>query len=254
MKPKRPSIPMPVQAFRRRRSRKRWPWFLTAGLITLLLIWLVAPAPSESESQAPVPISTAQLAGPPWQIGNPKGRFTLTLYADLECPFCRAYFPQLKRWVGSNTDVALQWQHQPLAAHEPAASAEARLAECAAETGGHAAFWQAIEWVYAHTRSDGLGLPEGLRYPGLNPAVEQCLASERPDRVIRAQAEEATKGGVTATPSIRLQDRQTGQAIVLPGPIEGDALLSAMDMLVAEDAAAPPTTEMPADVVGDMPR
>ncbi|HGP1317184.1 TPA: DsbA family protein, partial [Pseudomonas aeruginosa] len=124
----------------------------------------------------------------------------------------------------------------------------------AAETGGHAAFWQAIEWIYAHTRSDGLGLPEGLRYPGLNPAVEQCLASERPDRVIRAQAEEATKGGVTATPSIRLQDRQTGQAIVLPGPIEGDALLSAMDMLVAEDAAAPPTTEMPADVVGDMPR
>lgn len=104
------------------------------------------------------------------------------------------------------------------------------------------------------TRSDGLGLPEGLRYPGLNPAVEQCLASERPDRVIRAQAEEATKGGVTATPSIRLQDRQTDQAVVLQGPIEGDALLSAMDMLVAEDAAAPPTTEMPADVVGDMPR
>ena len=245
---------MPVQAFRHRCSLKRWPWFLAAGLITLLLIWLVSRAPSESVSQAHAPISTAQVAGPPWQMGNPEGRFTLTLYADLECPFCRAYFPQLKRWVGSNTDVALQWQHQPLAAHEPAASAEARLAECAAETGGHAAFWQAIEWVYAHTRSDGLGLPEGLRYPGLNTAVEQCLASERPEALIRAQAEDAMKGGVTATPSIRLQDRQTGQAIVLPGPIEGDALLSAMDMLVAEDAAAPPTTEMPADVVGDMPR
>jgi protein-disulfide isomerase len=156
--------------------------------------------------------------------------------------------------VGANADVALQWHHQPLAAHEPAASAEARLAECAAESGGHAAFWQAIEWIYAHTRSDGLGLPEGLRYPGLNPAVEQCLASERPETLIRAQAEEATKGGVTATPSIRLQDRQTDQAVVLQGPIEGDALLSAMDMLVAEDTAAPPTTEMPADVVGDMPR
>ncbi len=220
----------------------------------LLLIWLVAHAPSESESQAPVPISTAQVAGPPWQMGNPEGRFMLTLYADLECPFCREYFPQLKHWVGSNTDVALQWQHQPLAAHEPAASAEARLAECAAETGGHAAFWQAIEWVYAHTRSDGLGLPEGLRYPDLNPAIERCLASERPERVIRAQAEEATKGGVSATPSIRLHDRQTSQAILLQGPIEGDALLSAMDMLAVEDAAAPPITEMPADVVGDMPR
>lgn len=254
MKPKHPFILMPVQALRRRRSRKRWPWVLAAGLIALLLIWLVSRTPSKSESQAHVTISTAQVAGPPWQMGNPEGRFTLTLYADLECPFCRAYFPQLKRWIGSNTDVALQWHHQPLSAHEPAASAEARLAECAAEAGGHAAFWQTVEWVYAHTRSDGLGLPEGLRYPGLNPAVEQCLASERPEALIRAQAEEAMKGGVSATPSLRLHDRQTGHAILLQGPIEGDALLSAMDMLAAEDAAAAPVTEMPADVVGDMPR
>ena len=80
------------------------------------------------------------------------------------------------------------------------------------------------------------------------------MASERPEALIRAQAEEATKGGVTATPSLRLHDHQTGQAILLQGPIEGDALLSAMDMLAAEDSVASPTTEMPADVVGDMPR
>ncbi|OZB66947.1 MAG: disulfide bond formation protein DsbA, partial [Lysobacterales bacterium 13-68-4] len=85
--------------------------------------------------------------------------------------------------------------------------------------------------------------------------------SEHPDATIRAQAAEATKSGVTATPSLRLLDRQTGQAILLQGPIEGDALLSAMDMLAADnpasDAAAvvtTPTSEMPADVVGDMPR
>ena len=263
MEQKRPSIPMQVQAFRRRRWRPRWPWVLAAALVALLLIWLVSRTPGESSVPSPAPVSTAQVAEPPWQMGNPEGRFTLTLYADLECPFCREYLPQLKRWVGDNTDVALQWHHQPLAAHEPAASAEARLAECAAESGGHAVFWQAIEWVYAHTRSDGLGLPEGLRYPGFNPAVEQCLASERPERVIHVQAAEATKSGVTATPSLRLLDRQTGQAILLQGPIEGDALLSAMDMLAAgktaSDAAAAaapatPTSEMPADVVGDMPR
>ncbi|MCW3664136.1 disulfide bond formation protein DsbA, partial [Burkholderia cenocepacia] len=97
MKPKHPSIPMPVQALRHRRSRKRWPWFLAAGLIALLLIWLVSRAPSEPASLAPAPVSTAQVAGPPWQMGNAQGRFTLTLYADLECPFCREYFPQLKR-------------------------------------------------------------------------------------------------------------------------------------------------------------
>ncbi|CDH71907.1 hypothetical protein P38_3681 [Pseudomonas aeruginosa MH38] len=60
---------------------------------------------------------------------------------------------------------------------------------------------------------------------------------------------------MTATPSLRLHDRETGKAILLQGPIEGDALLSAMDMLAAGDPAATPTTsEMPADVVGDMPR
>ena len=254
MEPKRPSIPLQVQAFRRRRWRMRWLWVVTAGLVALLLIWLGSRSPGEPMQQAPEPVAAAQLAGPPWQIGNPEGRFTLTLYADLECPFCREYFPLLKRWVGDNADVTLQWHHLPLAAHEPAASAEARLAECAAEAGGHAAFWQAVDWVYAHTRSDGQGVPDGVRYPESTPAIEQCMASERPDAVIRAQAVEATKGGVTATPSLRLQDRQTGQAILLQGPIEGDALLSAMDMLAADDSVAPPTTEMPADVVGDMPR
>lgn len=260
MEQKRPSIPMHVQAFRRRRQR-HWPWALAAALVALLLIWLVSWSPGESPTQSPSPVSTAQVAGPPWQMGNPEGRFTLTLYADLECPFCREYLPQLKRWVSSNADVTLQWHHQPLAAHEPAASAEARLVECVAEARGHSAFWQAVEWVYAHTRSDGQGLPDGLRYPELTPAVEQCMASERADAVIRAQATEAAKSGVTATPSLRLLDRQTGQAILLQGPIEGDALLSAMDMLASEDTAsdaaaspATPTSEMPADVVGDMPR
>lgn len=247
MEQKRPSIPIQVQAFRRRHGRPRWPWALAAALVALLLIWLVSRSLGESSPQSPASVGTAQVAGPPWQMGNPEGRFMLTLFADLECPFCRDYFPLLKRWVGDNTDVALQWHHQPLAAHEPAASAAARLVECAAEAGGHAAFWQAIEWVYAHTRSDGQGLPDGLRYPDSTPAIEQCIASERPGAVIRAQAAEATKSGVTATPSLRLQDRQTGQAILLQGPIEGDALLSAMDMLAADDTAAAHAAEKPAD-------
>src|SRR3546814_17962842 len=106
MEQKRPSIPMQVQAFRRRRWRPRWPWVLAAALVALLLIWLVSRTPGESSAPSPAPVSTAQVAGPPWQMGNPEGRFRLTLYADLECPFCREYFPQLKRWVGNNTDVA----------------------------------------------------------------------------------------------------------------------------------------------------
>jgi len=253
MEPKRPSIPIEVQAFRRRRWKPRWPWALAAVLVALL-IWLALRPSGQPSPRTPVAVSPAQVAGPPWRMGNLEGRFTLTLYADLECPFCRAYFPVLKRWVGDNADVALQWHHQPLAAHEPAASNEARLAECAAEAGGHAAFWQAIEWVYAHTRSDGQGLPDGLRYPGSTPAIKQCLATERPNAVIRSQAEEAAKGGVTATPSLRVLDRETGKAILLQGPVEGDALLSAMDMLAAGDSSITHSKDAPGDAVGNLPK
>ena len=82
------------------------------------------------------------------------------------------------------------------------------------------------------------GLARRPAPPALTPAIEQCIASERPDAAIRTQTAEATNSGVTATPSLRLHDRETGKPILLQGPIEGDALLSAMDMLAA--AAIPP--------------
>lgn len=257
MEPKHPFIPMQAHSFRRRRWRTRRLWALATGSLALLLAGFLL-RPSGEPTPPSTPVGGSQLAEPPWLLGNPDGRFTLTLYADLECPFCRAYFPLLKRWVNGNADVALQWQHLPLAAHEPAASAEARLAECAAESGGHAAFWQTIEWVYAHTRSNGQGLPAGLRYPGLTLAIEQCLASERPDAMIRAQAGESATGGVTATPSVRLHDRETGKAVLLVGPIEGDALLSAMDMLATDGQIdgqpAAAAAEMPAGIASHLLR
>ncbi|NMG02897.1 DsbA family protein [Azoarcus taiwanensis] len=210
MKPKRSSTPIELQTF----PRRWWPrrsWFLVAGLAASLLIVFMAWSPGVSEPSPSTPGEPRQVAGPPWRRGNPDGRFALTFHADLECPFCRAYYPVLKRWVAENPDIDLRWNHLPLADHD-------------------------------------------ARYPDLTPTIEQCVASGRPDAVIQAQAAEAMKSGVTATPSLRLQDRRTGKTILLQGPVEGDALLSAMDMLASEEPAVAPITEMPADVLGDMPR
>lgn len=206
---------------------------------------------AEAEPLAPSPQSAP--ARPPWRYGRPNARFTVVEYADLECPFCRTYFPVLMRWIDGHPEVNLQWHHLPLAMHEPAAFAEARLVECIGETGGPAAFWQAVDWVYAHTRGDGQGLPEGTQYPDLTPAAQQCLASDRPDAVIHAQVAEAAKNGVTASPALQLRDRETGKTLLLHGPVEGDALLSALDLL-ASDAESSHTPDMPAASVGDMPR
>ena len=54
---------------------------------------------------------------------------------------------------------------------------------------------------------------------------------------------------MNATPPLRLTDNHTQHTLILEGPIEPDALLSAVDLLSALDLA-----EMPADVISDMPR
>lgn len=222
-------------------GRRLW---VALGLVALLSMggwWMVrhavphaaAPTGAVVDAQRPTPAR----AGPPWIYGRAGARFTVIEYADLECPYCRAYFPTLKHWIDMHPEVNWQWQHLPLPMHEPTATAEARLAECAGETGGHTAFWKAVEWIYAHTRGEGQGVPDDQRYPGLTPAVARCLDSTTTEARIRTQAGEARRDGITATPTLRLHDRETGRHLVLQGPVEGDALLSAMDWLAAGNAA-----------------
>jgi protein-disulfide isomerase len=261
---KRPHLPFEIEAHRRSprkwRLRRSLIWSLVALLLFGVAAWLVLRTQAGQSLRPVTSMAKEQPAGPPWIYGRPDARVTVIEYADLECPFCRSYFPVLKRWIDEHPEVNWQWHHLPLAMHEPAASRGARLVECVGEGGGQAAFWQAVEWVYAHTRGDGQGLPEGLAYPGLTPAVQQCLASDRADALIRAQAAEAAKNGILATPTLRLRDRETGKTLLLPGPVEGDALLSAVDLLASggQEAAEPSPSsrspDMPAATAGNTAR
>ena len=177
--------------------------------------------------------SRAKPAGPPWVYGRLDARFTLVEYADLECPYCREYFPVLRHWVDTHPEVNWQWHHLPLSIHDPAATQDARLAECSGEVGGAREFWASIEWIYRHTRGDGAGLPTSTTLPGMSGAISACLTSHRPDAVISAQVREAERDHIAATPTLRLVDRQGGRTITLVGLVEGDALLSAIDLLAA---------------------
>lgn len=167
----------------------------------------------------------------PWIYGNPAARFTLIEYADLECPYCRAYFPVLRRWIGEHPQVNWEWRSLPLPMHEPAAYREALLAECTGEVGGQSAFWEAVVWIYGHTRGDGAGIIVGVQMPGLSPAIRACLNSARAKGVIRTEVADAAREHIMATPTLRLVDRKTRSSIELQGSVEGDVLLSALDFL-----------------------
>jgi len=227
------------------------PRFLGGLVIAGLLIvaaWAIIRHPAPHAARASIAANrnaSPSPVGPPWVYGRADARFTVIEYADLECPYCRAYFPVLKGWIDAHPDVNWQWQHLPLAIHEPAATADARLAECAGETAGNAAFWKAVTWIYAHTGGDGQGLPHDARYPDLTPAMRHCLASDRPDAAIRGQAAAALRDRISGTPTLRLQDHHSGKTIVLPGSVEGDALLSAMDWLASQPEETPPAPARP---------
>lgn len=237
-------------------QRHLWPIMAVLSVLLVVLLWSLGRALQDDSTQA---LEASTSAGPPWRYGRLDARFTLVEYADLECPYCKAYFPVLKRWIDAHPDVNWQWHHLPLPMHEPAATRGARLAECAGEVGGATAFWNTIAWIHSHTLGGGQGLPPEAQLPGATSALHECLASTRPDVVIRTQAEEASQAGVAATPTLRVIDNQTGRSLLLPGAIEGDALLSAVDLLVSsnDESSAGATSEIPemsADPVSDMPR
>ncbi|MGP3790540.1 DsbA family protein [Pseudomonas sp. B392_1p] len=226
---------MHIPKDRPRRPAVRLAWLAVAVALVLVVAWRFTMPPTD---RADGSADTAE-AGPPWRYGATDARFTITLYADLECPYCGAYFPRLRAWVNLHPDVRLQWHHLPLPDHEPQASALASAAECAGAIEGQAGYWATVDWIYRHTRGGGQGLPEGTALPGQRAELAACLESGRPQAIVREQAGEALHDGISATPALRLHDSISGQTLLLPGPVEGDALLSALDLLSVSAASTP---------------
>lgn len=246
MSSKQTTLPSRSQAIRKRAGRlPRLPWVVAGILVVGLLGWLLYRTPGAPAPRTGPEAPQAHPAGPPWRHGPADARFTLTLYADLECPFCKAYYPTLMAWIDAHPEASLRWHHLPLAMHDPEASRLARVAECAGEAQGHEAFFGAIAWLYQNTRGDGQGLPTDQAWPGLTTAMRACLDSDRPAAIVRAQADEAVRSDINATPTVRLDDGLTGKTLLLHGLVEGDALLSALDLVASEETVGPKASESP---------
>ncbi|MCH4578102.1 MULTISPECIES: DsbA family protein [Pseudomonadota] len=230
--------PMPASTAPCRR-RLRW-LAVAAALVVVLLLLAVVPreqaGPGDTATRQDLP------AGPPWTHGAARARFVLVLYADLACPFCQSYVPQLQEWIGTQPDLQLQWHHLPLAMHEPVAGQQAVLAECAGRVGGQDAFWSAIRWAYAQPHANGQ-VPDLAAHVEASEALRACIDGGDAAAAVRSQAQEAMASGITATPSLRLIDQHSGQSMLLAGPLQGDALLSAIDMLASPGPDSDPQQE-----------
>ncbi len=102
-------------------------------------------------------------------------------------------------------------------------------------TDGHEVFWTTVSRLFQHTRGNGQGIPGETPLPDLSSSFRECIDSDAPIATVRSQARLAAELGINATPTLKLSDTQTGKELILAGAIERDALLSALDLISADD-------------------
>lgn len=171
-----------------------------------------------------------------WTYGPARADYTLTLYSDLECPYCKAFQPIAKHWIDNTEGVNLRWHHLPLDGHGSVAIQEALLAECNGQVNGNEAFWITIDAVFALTRSNGQDMEGGLEQlpTWADEAVRECMARPETLAELQEQIQAAHRAGITATPTSILTDNRTGKSVKLEGLSSSEALDSAVDWLARE--------------------
>lgn len=171
-----------------------------------------------------------------WYVGPADARWMITEYADLECPYCRSYTPELKRWVIEQGNVKLKWHHFLIDAHGFAAQWEAKLVQCAGYLGGAGTFWEAIDQVLLRSRGNGQGFAGDLEVQNVSAdSLSNCARSNHEvAAMVERQLEIARQRGISATPTLEVTDTLTGHSVRLEGPVDSAALLSVIDALAAQ--------------------
>lgn len=167
--------------------------------------------------------------------GSPKARFIITEYSDVECPWCRDYFPVPKELADmSDGEIAVMWHHMPAPFHGETAVAEAVALECVFRQKGNRAFWVALNHLFETTRCNGDGSPELVNLPeifALDPVeYEDCIGSEELRGSVLKSFNEGIEEGVTGTPTLSIHDRDTGERIMLGGARDPEEL---MDIIIS---------------------
>src|SRR5271169_1634466 len=130
--------------------------------------------------------------------GNPKAKYTIIEYTDLQCPFC-AQFHETMSAVMKQSDVRWVFRHFPLPFH-PFAQKAAEASECAGEQGK---FWEYSDALFAFKGNlrdaTFVNLAQNLMLD-VN-SFSLCLSSGKCAAIVAAQHESGTKKLIRGTPT-----------------------------------------------------
>lgn len=148
-------------------------------------------------------------------MGNPAATVTLVEFSDYLCPFCGRHFSQtapslIEEYVETGL-VRLVFREYPIAQLHPTAHLGSIAALCAGEQGAHR-FWAMHDELFAR-QSQWNSLPDPSDWlHGLAEELEvemdlyqECIDSEKMQRVVEQGIVDAQALGLTGTPSFQFQ-------------------------------------------------
>ena len=150
--------------------------------------------------QEPVSPDFVRAADGPSRGAGPVAPVTIVEFSDFQCPFCRQAAPMLEALTAKYKDrVRVVFKHFPLPNH-PRATPAAKAAICAGEQGK---FWPYHDRLFSGSDLSDAALRDYGRQVGLELAsFERCISSEATNKILRADAEQARRLQVSATPTL----------------------------------------------------
>ncbi|MBO0877093.1 MAG: thioredoxin domain-containing protein [Pseudonocardia sp.] len=157
-------------------------------------------------------------------VGHPNAPATVDLYIDFQCPICRQYEQQSGQTLeGFISSGAARVVYHPVAFLDRVSagysSRASAAAGCASQEGVFPAF---LTLMYANQPPEnGTGLPPDKiialgQQAGAGPGFAQCVTANTFGPWATALTETASKGGVNATPTVKVNGQEidnTDQAL-----------------------------------------
>ncbi len=169
--------------------------------------------------------------------GNPKARFIIQEFSDVECPYCKNFFAVPKEVADlSNGQVAVEWKNLPLQFHDPAATQEAIAIQCVYRLGGNKKFWMGLDRLFEATQSNGRGVGALVHELSdeLDISAEKYLSCmNEPDTVkaVNTDKEDAAGYGIQSTPCSVIVDTLTGKTRTISGAVPKEELMQAIEAM-----------------------
>ncbi|EYU15097.1 DsbA family protein [Photorhabdus aegyptia] len=183
--------------------------------------------------------------------GNPKARFTLINYEDLECPFCQRFHQTPKYLVDTANNGAInwEWRHFPLSFHEPMSTKGALIAECIGQQKGAQGFWAATNYWFTNTETNGKGFVGAEQMVALfqvdKAKYDACLTDKVIIKRIKADMDLGAESDVTGTPTTIVRDNLTGKEVAVVGAQPFAKFVGVIRGMVNEGQANSESNETP---------